>query len=200
MRKSNRTVVLVLDNCRAHPNVNELTNVRLIFLPPNTTAKTQPLDAGVIRCPKSHYRKNLAKMCLLAFEEKKNFKIDVLEGMRLLSNAWNSVSEATIKNCFKKVYFTQPEDNIEEQETDNTSNREIVGIWERLQAGGLISKTYGLTNYSTSDEGLITRKTITESSILSELTGHSMSTHTLFGIFLPTISNFAEIWHVCKFG
>ena len=30
--------------------------------------------------------------------------------------------------------------------------------------------------------------------------GHSMSTHTLFGIFLPTISDFAEIWHVCSFG
>ena len=27
--------------------------------------------------------------------------------------------------------------------------------------------------------------------------GHSMSTHTLFGILLSTISDFAEIWHVC---
>ena len=30
--------------------------------------------------------------------------------------------------------------------------------------------------------------------------GHSISTHTLFGIFWPTISNFAKIWHVCRFG
>ena len=123
-------MALVLDNCTAHRNVNGLTDVKLIFLPSHTTVKTQPLDAGVIRCLKSHYRKNVAKMRLLAFG--KNFKIDVLEEMRLLSNAWNSVSEATIKNCFKKVNFIQPEDNIEEQETKDTSDKEIVGIWERL--------------------------------------------------------------------
>ena len=57
MRKSNGTVALVLDNCTAHPNVIGLTNVKLIFLPPNIIAKTQPMDAGVIRCLKSHYQK-----------------------------------------------------------------------------------------------------------------------------------------------
>ena len=60
-------------------------------------------------------------MLLLAFEEKNKFKIDLLETMRLLSNTWNSVSEATIKNCFKKVNFTQPKDNLEEQESEDTS-------------------------------------------------------------------------------
>ena len=87
MRKCNRTVALVLDNCTAHPNIIGLTNVKLIFLPPNITAKTQPIDAGFIRCLKPHYRKKLAKIHLLAFEKKKNFKIDDLEGMRLLNNA-----------------------------------------------------------------------------------------------------------------
>ena len=59
------------------------------------------MDAGVIRCLKSHYRKNLAKMHLVAFEEKKDFTINVLEGTKLLSNAWNAVSEATIKTASK---------------------------------------------------------------------------------------------------
>ena len=90
--------------------------------------------------------------------------------MRLLNNAWNSVSEVAIKCCFKKVNFTQPEESIKEQETEDTNNREIVKIWERLQAGGLIPKRYGFTNHSTSDKGLITHETITESSILSKLT------------------------------
>ena len=87
MKKSNKTVASVLDNCTAHPNVNGQTNVKLIFLPPNATAKTQPLDPAVIRNLKSHYQKNLAKKRLLGFDEKKNFKIDILEGMRLLSTA-----------------------------------------------------------------------------------------------------------------
>ena len=61
---------LVLDNCTDHPNVSGLTNIMLVFLPPNTTSKTQPVDAGVIRRIKAHHRKNLRKLRLLAFEKK----------------------------------------------------------------------------------------------------------------------------------
>ena len=70
MRKRQKKIALVLDNCTAHPNVSGLTNIMLVFLPPNTTAKTQPMDTGVIRNIKAHYRKNLAKLRLLAFEKK----------------------------------------------------------------------------------------------------------------------------------
>ena len=73
MKNSDRKFVLFVDNCIAHPVVHGLTNTRLVFLPPNTTAKTQPMDAGVICCLKAHYRKSLAEMRLLAFEEKKEF-------------------------------------------------------------------------------------------------------------------------------
>ena len=89
-------MALVVDHCTAHPVMRGLTNVKLVFLPPSTTAKTQPMDAGVIRCIKAHYRKNLAEMCLLAFEGKKEFEVDVLETMKLLGEVWNSISGTTI--------------------------------------------------------------------------------------------------------
>ena len=57
MRKCQRKIALVLDNCTADPNVSGLTNSMLVFLPPNTTAKTQPMNAGVIHNIKAHYRK-----------------------------------------------------------------------------------------------------------------------------------------------
>ena len=134
MQKSNRNIAMVLDNCTAHPKIKGLTSIKLIFLPPNTTARTQSMNAGVIRCLKSHYRKNLAKMRLdAAFEEKKDFTINVLEGIKLLSNAWNAVSEARIKNFYKKVNFYQPEDNqVQEEQTEDDGDDEVVGIWERL--------------------------------------------------------------------
>ena len=131
------------------------------------------MDAGVIRCLKSHYGKNLAKMRLVAFEEKKDFTINVLEETKLLSNAWNVISEATIKNCFKKVNFIQVEDKqVQEEQTEDDGDDEVVGIWERLEAGGLIPETLGFTNYVTSDDGLLTRETIADTSILDERTNN----------------------------
>ena len=58
----------------------------MMFLPPNTTATCQPMDAGVIHCHKAHYRSNLARACLVAFEDKCEFSVDVKYGMELLKN------------------------------------------------------------------------------------------------------------------
>ena len=76
------------------------------------------MDAEVIHCLKAHYRKNLAEMCLLAIEGKKEFKVDVLETMKLLGQAWNSVSDTMIQNCFRKVRFS-PSTLKENLETAN---------------------------------------------------------------------------------
>ena len=50
-------VALIIDNCSAHQIIENLSHVKLVFLPPNTTSVSQPMDQGVIRCPKAHYRK-----------------------------------------------------------------------------------------------------------------------------------------------
>ena len=51
-----KKIALLIDNCPAHPSVPDLTNVQLVFLPPNTTSVLQPMDQGVIRSLKAHYR------------------------------------------------------------------------------------------------------------------------------------------------
>ena len=43
-----RKVLLTLDNCTAHPKIQNLKAVQLLFLPPNTTSKAQPCDMGII--------------------------------------------------------------------------------------------------------------------------------------------------------
>ena len=127
IKNSNRKTALVVDNCTAHPVIQGLTNVGLVFLPPNTTTKTQPIDAGVIHCLKARYRKNPAEMRLLAFEGKKEFKVDVLEAMKLLDLAWNSVTDISIQNCFRKVRFalSTSEENMETARESNNSGNEI---------------------------------------------------------------------------
>ena len=40
-----RKVALIIDNCPVHPNVDNLKDIELAFLPPNTTS-AQPMDQG----------------------------------------------------------------------------------------------------------------------------------------------------------
>ena len=44
-----RKVVLIVDNCPAHPEVLGLKGINLQLLPSNTTSCTQAMDHGVIR-------------------------------------------------------------------------------------------------------------------------------------------------------
>ncbi|CAB0031069.1 unnamed protein product [Trichogramma brassicae] len=49
MRDAKRKVILFMDNAGPHPDNMQLTNVKIIFLPPNTTSVSQPLDQGIIK-------------------------------------------------------------------------------------------------------------------------------------------------------
>jgi hypothetical protein len=57
MRQQGRKIAIVLDNCPAHPACTDLQNIELIFLPANTTSKTQSMDGGVIKTLKQRYRR-----------------------------------------------------------------------------------------------------------------------------------------------
>ena len=44
-----RKVIMIVDNCPAHPEVSGLKAINLQFLLPNTTFRTQPMDQRLIR-------------------------------------------------------------------------------------------------------------------------------------------------------
>lgn len=71
MMHQNRKILLFVDNASSHVNIN-LSNIRLVFLPPKTTAKLQPLDAGIICNLKVNYRKLMLQHLLLDMENCKN--------------------------------------------------------------------------------------------------------------------------------
>lgn len=63
-----RRVVLILDNCSAHNVEPQLSSVSLKFLPANTTAKSQPLDQGVIATVKALYKKRMCERVVLKLQ------------------------------------------------------------------------------------------------------------------------------------
>ena len=46
--KEGRKIVLLVDNCPVNPFIDNLVSTELMFLPPNTTSKFQPMDQDVI--------------------------------------------------------------------------------------------------------------------------------------------------------
>ena len=55
---------MIVDKCPAHPLVDELKANELIFYPPNTTTKMQPMNQGVIRSLKAFYWHSIIKRCI----------------------------------------------------------------------------------------------------------------------------------------
>ena len=89
--KQKRKVLFFVDNCTAHPDLSGLNAIKLIFLPPNTTSKLQPMDQGIIKNLKVHYRKNMLLRYVAAVDGKQEFSVNLLDAIHMLSNAWKSV-------------------------------------------------------------------------------------------------------------
>ena len=98
-----RKMALIIDNCSAHPDVPALEWVELIFLPPNTTSVTQPIDQGVIRGLKAKYRFLAVKKQITALEKGSQLpKFSILTAISMLTKAWSYIPNGTFTNCFKK--------------------------------------------------------------------------------------------------
>jgi hypothetical protein len=123
-QKENRKVLLFIDKCSAHPEI-QLSNIKLIYLPPNTTFVLQPMDQGIIKCFKSYYRKILIRKLITDFKAKKEVhlnKLNILEAILMSNSAWNELRSEVISNCFTKAGFL-------EENTDNSeSNTNVINI------------------------------------------------------------------------
>lgn len=104
-KQPDRKILLLMDNCSAHGSketLPSLQHVEVEFLPPNTTSKLQPLDAGIIAAMKVRYRRRQMEHAVDMLDEGvlDVYKIDILTAMRWLSSIWSSISDETIRNCW----------------------------------------------------------------------------------------------------
>ncbi|GBM31695.1 Tigger transposable element-derived protein 4 [Araneus ventricosus] len=118
-----RKIALVLDNCPAHPKeINpKLKNVTVFYLPPNTTSKLQPMDQGVIKNFKIHYRKRIVRKVITALKNNQSMpKINLRGSISDISKAWNyDVTDRTIRNSFDKAGFFVSNENSASTEDED---------------------------------------------------------------------------------
>ncbi|GBB89547.1 hypothetical protein RclHR1_16270001 [Rhizophagus clarus] len=109
-RTQNRKILLLIDNASSHFNPDDhnnrvtehtndnlnLSHVRVHFLPPNTTAHLQPMDAGIIKSFKAIYKQHYIRHIIHQFEANVNLK-------RYSNYSWDSVKVETIVNCWQKT-------------------------------------------------------------------------------------------------
>ncbi|GBN68993.1 hypothetical protein AVEN_269423-1 [Araneus ventricosus] len=105
MRNQAIKILLVLDNVTCHAHGAQLKNVKLLFLPPNTTSKLQPLDHGVIKCFKMEYRERALRhviermdRCESASELSK--KIPVGDALDWIKTSWKKIGQEVITKWF----------------------------------------------------------------------------------------------------
>ena len=101
MKKRNRNILMLLDNAPTHKKI-QLSNIELLFLPPNTTSKLQPMDAGIISAFKKLYKQRFWHHAIELAERKQPeiYKVDQLLAMEWCTQSWKELTTETIENCF----------------------------------------------------------------------------------------------------
>ena len=107
MKNENQKVILFWDTATIGAG---LLNIKLVFLPKNTTSRLQPLDEDIIRNFTQKYRKLLVKYVGNRIGKGRTASqviedVHVLRAITWLQTAWKSVSPETIQHRFKKCDF-----------------------------------------------------------------------------------------------
>ena len=143
LSSSNRNILLLMDNAGCHPDdlPRKFSNIKVCFLPANTTSTLQPLDLGIIQNFKVHYRRYFLRYVLSKIDECDSASevvksVDILVAIRWVALAWSQVAAETISKCFRKA-------GILDEELDVVTRGEVdldpfIEADERMELEGLI--------------------------------------------------------------
>ena len=168
LSKVGRKIALVLDNAPCHPKLT-LSNIELVFLPPNTTSHLQPLDQGIIANFKVKYRTmyTTKHLCPAVHTGKQPGKLPMYEALQFCKAAWGMVTPRTISRCFRKGGFLNPAVEVSTPETEEEDNLPLSELALRLTEAGRPHTEADIEAALTEDEqlqpwGFLTNEEITE--------------------------------------
>ena len=110
LKQESCLIILFMDNAGCHPEdlVGKYSNIKIAFLPVNTTAVLQPFDHGIIKTFKVYYCKLLLCHVLSQVEECSSTydvikSVNILKSIRWIAQARQMVS-VSINASAKQVF------------------------------------------------------------------------------------------------
>jgi hypothetical protein len=119
--------LLILDNAPGHPkNIEDIeSNIRAVFLPPNTTSFLQPMDQGIIAAFKAYYLQLVMRYIVSGLDSDddanikqlwKNYNIKM--AIDNIGLAWEKVPQQCMNVCWKNL--------LPKMVYDSTSFKEVI--------------------------------------------------------------------------
>ncbi|UYV66981.1 TIGD4 [Cordylochernes scorpioides] len=171
MAGQHRQIILLLDNCGAHPpDMQGLTNTRIAFLPPNTTSMLQPCDQGIIRNFKMIYRTRLMRKYLTAYDAGTALTINLKQAVDIISVAWNDVLPATISNCWHHSGIIKS-DEISPLDTPQPETQmwEQQSLFDRMKELLKIPLEMDFDSYADADNDVVTNAMLSDVEIVESI-------------------------------
>ncbi|XP_053571656.1 tigger transposable element-derived protein 1-like [Bombina bombina] len=102
---------ILLDNAPGHPTTLDVMhpNVKVVFLPPNTTSLIQPMDQGVIASFKAYYLRRTFSQAVRATQNDEMTLTDfwrnynIYDAIKNIADAWNEVKETNMRGVWNKL-------------------------------------------------------------------------------------------------
>lgn len=154
MQNKGRKIVLICDNASCHTltpekrhksiykkikttkrhglDVQELSNILIVFLPANTTSKVQPLDAGIIAAYKLRYRARQLRWKLAVLTDPNNkkdpakLKANIRQGIEWTSLIWRQLPVELIQHCWRHVNILPAAWNDRLHESEGRKRRRLA--------------------------------------------------------------------------
>ena len=121
----------------------ELSNMTLVFLPPNVTSVVQPLDQGIIASFKIQYKKKLLQWVLSQYDDatlKDLRKVvpNIKHAIMWSYEVWSELDVQIVMNCWRMAHILPATWNVDFALVDE---REKNRLQEELdELGALVSK------------------------------------------------------------
>ena len=131
-------ILLLLDNAPAHPkHIDDLhPDVKVVYLPKNTTSVLQPMDQGVIANFKALYLRTTFGKAVEATEDDKMTLIEfwksynILDCIKNIKLAWNDVGKKCMQGVWKKCLkrFVNSFEGFDQNAESEVINNKIVNL------------------------------------------------------------------------